>query len=600
MCAPTCTRLRKPDIIGPSGPVDPGLSVIAATTPDGSPIAFLANYSQHYYSSPLLSADYFGSFARAIARHLGQLSSEGPFVAMMSQGTSGDLMWMDYGSPKKDGTHEQYAEEVAPGPEAWNAIEWHDPSAGRGRTGDQPGVARPMPIGSRGPGNGGGAERGGSRPQPDIYAHEAIYLHERQRTDLKLQAIRIGDLTIATLPNEVYAITGLKLKRQAPLGMHFNIELANGSVGYIPRRAARPGGYTTLARAPPPGDSGGAHHRRDAPGRHGGGNGRESKAARRFRKPLQRNRDTPESIVLLAAERNTRTHRAQHGPRRAGCAACRRRGALPARSGQRHGLGRWRAPAPIQLFRPGRNQPRRALREGRHARGGSSRIARPVHPGAVVLARRTFGRQHPRWRAGHPALRRSASLHGRRQRLTVDLPRRADDPAARYGRKPHAHRRLASRRLVGDGAALHCYIDGDQDEPEAIRVDAEPFTDGTWRFAEGLEGKLDEIALFDRALNAEERRALWDASGIEADRAQPPALSSPPLPAEGLASIRVPEGYTVDLVACEPNVIDPVAFDWDTRGGSGSWKCPITPRPRRHGVGRARACAGGPRPRRLL
>jgi hypothetical protein len=29
---------------------------------------------------------------------------------------------------------------------------------------------------------------------------------------VKLQAIRIGDLSIATLPNEVYAITGLKLQ----------------------------------------------------------------------------------------------------------------------------------------------------------------------------------------------------------------------------------------------------------------------------------------------------------------------------------------------------------------------------------------------------
>ena len=32
---------------------------------------------------------------------------------------------------------------------------------------------------------------------------------------------------------------------------------------------------------------------------------------------------------------------------------------------------------------------------------------------------------------------------------------------------------------------------------------------------------------------------------------------------EALASIRVPEGFVVELIAAEPVVKDPVAFDWD-------------------------------------
>ena len=63
---------------------------------------------------------------------------------------------------------------------------------------------------------------------------------------MKLQAIRIGDLSIATLPNEVYAITGLKLRQMSPFGTHFNIELANGAEGYIPPTEQHTlGGYTT-------------------------------------------------------------------------------------------------------------------------------------------------------------------------------------------------------------------------------------------------------------------------------------------------------------------------------------------------------------------
>ena len=82
--------------------------------------------------------------------------------------------------------------------------------------------------------------------QPEIYALESIYLNERPRTELKVQALRIGDLGIAALPNEVFAISGLKLKGSSPFTATFNIELANGSEGYIPPpEQHKLGGYTT-------------------------------------------------------------------------------------------------------------------------------------------------------------------------------------------------------------------------------------------------------------------------------------------------------------------------------------------------------------------
>jgi Ku70/Ku80 beta-barrel domain len=63
---------------------------------------------------------------------------------------------------------------------------------------------------------------------------------------LKLQALRVGELGITAIPSEVFAITGLKLKAQSPLQPTFNIELANGSEGYIPpAEQHRLGGYTT-------------------------------------------------------------------------------------------------------------------------------------------------------------------------------------------------------------------------------------------------------------------------------------------------------------------------------------------------------------------
>ncbi len=42
--------------------------------------------------------------------------------------------------------------------------------------------------------------------------------------------------------------------------------------------------------------------------------------------------------------------------------------------------------------------------------------------------------------------------------------------------------------------------------------------------------------------------------------------SDPLGPAAAMKTLRVPEGFTIDLVASEPQLLDPVAFDWDTRG----------------------------------
>ena len=239
-----------PEIVGPSGPVDPGLSVISVRTPDGRPLAVLANYSQHYFGAAPVSADYYGLFCKHVARLLGQAGDgNGSFVCAISQGTSGDLMWMDYGSPKKAITAENYAEAVAEyAVRALKQVRYHD-SAPLAmveqklqlnyRVPDEKRLEWARPIAAR-------IENDLPKNRTEVYANEALILHERQKTEIKLQAIRIGELTIATLPNEVFAITGLKLKAQSPFAAHFNIELANGAEGYIPPPEQHVlGGYTT-------------------------------------------------------------------------------------------------------------------------------------------------------------------------------------------------------------------------------------------------------------------------------------------------------------------------------------------------------------------
>ncbi len=242
---------ESPDAVGPSGPVDPGLSVIAVQSVDGRPLALFANYSQHYYGSPLLSSDYYGRFRNHVAALLKSPVDvpTNTFVAMMSQGTSGDLMWMDYGAPANNIGYDAYARAVAEKVAGIvRNLRFHDwvPLNMAEAT---------LPLNYRVPDEArlAWARRvaqslAGRLPQsqPEIYALEAIHLHERQRTELKLQALRIGDLGITALPNEVFALTGLKLKAQSPFPTTFNIELANGAEGYIPPpEQHKLGGYTT-------------------------------------------------------------------------------------------------------------------------------------------------------------------------------------------------------------------------------------------------------------------------------------------------------------------------------------------------------------------
>jgi len=242
---------QNPEFIGPSGPVDPDLSVLAFQTPRGRPVALLANYSMHYVGAGarVVSPDYYGPFVENLQQRIGAQDGERPFIAMMSQGTSGDQHWMDYNRPRQEMTPQVYADAMARAAyEAYRRIEYRDWVPLRMRE------AR-LTLSRRAPGAERLAwarqllaQRGGAAPrnQPEVYAREQLLLSAEPVRELKLQALRIGELGITAIPNEVFAITGLKIKAQSPLWPTFNIELANGAEGYIPPPEQHQlGGYTT-------------------------------------------------------------------------------------------------------------------------------------------------------------------------------------------------------------------------------------------------------------------------------------------------------------------------------------------------------------------
>ncbi len=245
---------QNPNAIAPTGPVDPDLSLLAVRAVDGRPIALLANYGMHYagYGIPpgTASADYFGRFAAKVEAAVGAGAAGTPFVAILSNGPCAETHCYDYSKPRKEVTIETVSDSVAKVAMAtYSTIEFRDRVPLRMaerrlrvdlRLPDAAEVARAREVLGRAKGR---ALTG----LKEIYARETILLGEGPRdAELKLQALRVGELGIGAIPNEVYAETGLEIKRRSPLRPTFVIELANGASGYIPPPEQHAlGGYTT-------------------------------------------------------------------------------------------------------------------------------------------------------------------------------------------------------------------------------------------------------------------------------------------------------------------------------------------------------------------
>jgi hypothetical protein len=247
------------DVTGESGPEDPDLSIISFQSKSGKPIAMLANFSMHYFGDKAVGADYFGRFCNRIQASLqpdrNGANSDSSFVAIMSHGCSGDIWRKDYTKqtpPEFDtidiDTYTQSLADLAI--KSYLSIDYlADADLAmsesrlrlRYRVPDQQRLKWAQEI---------VAGLAGQLPktQPEIYAREQVMLHERQETEVVVQALRVGPIAIATTPTETYAITGMKLKLQSPQAQTMVIELANGGDGYIPPPEQHVlGGYNTWA-----------------------------------------------------------------------------------------------------------------------------------------------------------------------------------------------------------------------------------------------------------------------------------------------------------------------------------------------------------------
>jgi hypothetical protein len=247
-----------PNLVEPAGPTDPTISLIAVREPDGRPISVFAAYSLHYVGgvgAGHVSADYYGMFCEELARLLGAEHQDPPFVALMANGTSGDINNINFREPRpRQPPYAQMrlvADDVAAKVRAaMEKLEYRDQARLDSR------YREPI-VGWRRPTDeqlqwaketlAGAEKKPGKVDLSAIYAERTLRMAEHPETAaVPLQVLRIGDVCLGTMPCEVFCEIGLEFKERSPLKPAFMVELAHGYLGYLPTpRQHRLGGYET-------------------------------------------------------------------------------------------------------------------------------------------------------------------------------------------------------------------------------------------------------------------------------------------------------------------------------------------------------------------
>ena len=248
-----------PNLVEPAGPVDPDVTVLFAETPFDRPIGMLANYALHYVGGVgggHVSADYFGAFAGEVKKLMDADRANPPFVAMMSNGASGDINNINVRTPQP--ALEPYAKIRLVATEL--AVDAAEVEAGILPRTDvsldarsmvlQLKVRKPSPTeleDAKKVVDAAGGVKAEMKTMPQIYARETVLLADYPDTvPVTIQALRVGELGIIAIPCEVFVEIGMEIKQKSPLQTTMLIELANGYNGYLPTRKHHElGGYET-------------------------------------------------------------------------------------------------------------------------------------------------------------------------------------------------------------------------------------------------------------------------------------------------------------------------------------------------------------------
>ena len=243
-----------PDILGPAGPTDPEVGVVAAWDDQGQLVGCIVNFACHATVNPGgISANYIYYLEQTIRGVMGEDA-----IVVFTAGASGDITQVDNLSPYARPKPEQWARMVGGrvGAEAVKVMYTMETTrdfavASRRKVLQIP---RRKPRRERVL----AAYEMLKHPGPKADATERLFAKETVILDAKLQkepvaeveiqAIQAGPVVWIGNPAEYFCQYGLDIKKESPFPLTFPVSLANGAVGYVPTEAAlgpRGGGYET-------------------------------------------------------------------------------------------------------------------------------------------------------------------------------------------------------------------------------------------------------------------------------------------------------------------------------------------------------------------
>ncbi|MEX0726985.1 MAG: neutral/alkaline non-lysosomal ceramidase N-terminal domain-containing protein [Planctomycetaceae bacterium] len=242
----------------PAGPTDPVVSFLSVREPGGKPIAVYAAYSLHYVGgvgNGHVSADYYGMFCEELARLQNAVANDPPFVAMLANGTSGDVNNIDFVKPR--GRKEPYeqmryvAHDVAGKVNAALANLAYKKEIVLGAK------YRELDVATRRPSEelliwaektlASAPEDRNTWELPHFYAERTKnILNYPETLAIPLQVLRVDNVSIGTMPTETFCEIGMEYRDRSPLKPAFMVSLAHGYYGYLPTpRHHDLGGYET-------------------------------------------------------------------------------------------------------------------------------------------------------------------------------------------------------------------------------------------------------------------------------------------------------------------------------------------------------------------
>ncbi len=247
-----------PNLTEPAGPTDPTISFLAVREVDGRPIGLYAAYSLHYVGGVgdgHISADYFAMFCSELTRLQDAEHQEIPYVAMLANGTSGDINNINFRQPRPPKKNYEQMKFVAH--DVARKVNDALPNLKFSREVVLDARYREPMINSR-------------RPTPEqlewakktlatapadrstwdlsaIYADRTQHLAEAPETvATPLQVLRVGPTLIGSMPTEVFCEIGLEFKERSALKPAFLVSIAHAYMGYLPTpRHHDLGGYET-------------------------------------------------------------------------------------------------------------------------------------------------------------------------------------------------------------------------------------------------------------------------------------------------------------------------------------------------------------------